>query len=487
MENKVSKKRKNAFSVLCDQRKRLNQGKRSKATATLPKTAECPVCFRSFECKKLELHVQNHFLAKKKVSRKSVEKCGIKQLSKVSTVSSPGQTASNALQHIMDKAKQKPRKEFFHLDKPTQAIPVHSCRWNVEHMAEKGVWRSETSITRDKTIGYQAGVLVITTNEAPPSDGARLLLLQPAMPENISVSVIKSALQKNVRRRRGDQAARCAFWLMKKSFTDFIRRLPVIILEDSVLNPQFAVVVWFMVAESKGYTPSNKDAHYLVNIVKQIALCKYRDPLPEFSDEDALKINAFGTKGCDDLSGQKGVLCRAILCRARFGGMRGDVSMLIKYAFLWHRRFRGSDHDPIPPAIGNGLSQTCSDGNQWMSLVQSVHVPFTPLAFSDFRNLGKKDIPLAGVDFHCIPKIIDTAVSAYAKKVKEPINSDTPGNLKSAMWYFSSSVNHKLLLDGGKTASSGTLEDRRKLLPLWSKCSPFIIEFQRNYLDARFR
>ena len=39
--------------------------------------------------------------------------------------------------------------------------------------------------------------------------------------------------------------------LMDKAMGEILRRLPIIILEDSTLHPDFALLVWAMVAESK--------------------------------------------------------------------------------------------------------------------------------------------------------------------------------------------------------------------------------------------
>jgi hypothetical protein len=44
--------------------------------------------------------------------------------------------------------------------------------------------------------------------------------------------------------------------LADRSFSDLIRRLPIIILEDSFLHEDFDLLVWLMVAESKVNTRS---------------------------------------------------------------------------------------------------------------------------------------------------------------------------------------------------------------------------------------
>lgn len=54
-----------------------------------------------------------------------------------------------------------------------------------------------------------------------------------------------------MRRRAPLPAVRVAMELADRSWGDLIRRLPVIVLEDSTLHPDFGLLVWLMVAESK--------------------------------------------------------------------------------------------------------------------------------------------------------------------------------------------------------------------------------------------
>ncbi|KAL7529559.1 hypothetical protein ACHAWF_003025 [Thalassiosira exigua] len=67
----------------------------------------------------------------------------------------------------------------------------------------------------------------------------------------LSVSQLKSCLQKSVRRRAPLPAVRVAMELADKAWGDLIRRLPIIVLEDSTLHPDFGLLVWLMAAESK--------------------------------------------------------------------------------------------------------------------------------------------------------------------------------------------------------------------------------------------
>jgi len=65
------------------------------------------------------------------------------------------------------------------------------------------------------------------------------------------IPVLKSILQKSIRRKRPLPSTKVAMELADKSLGDLLRRLPIIILEDSTLHPRFPFIVWLMVAESK--------------------------------------------------------------------------------------------------------------------------------------------------------------------------------------------------------------------------------------------
>jgi hypothetical protein len=67
----------------------------------------------------------------------------------------------------------------------------------------------------------------------------------------LSVPVLKSILQKAIRRRRPLPAAKVAMELVDKSFGDLLRRLPIVLLEDSTLHPDLPLLCWLMVAYSK--------------------------------------------------------------------------------------------------------------------------------------------------------------------------------------------------------------------------------------------
>ncbi|CAM9483041.1 unnamed protein product [Choristocarpus tenellus] len=104
-----------------------------------------------------------------------------------------------------------------------------------------------------------------------PSAGRRL--------SHLSVPVLKSMIQKNVRRGLPEASVRCFLELAIKSWSDAIRRLLVIIVEDSILHPAAGLVAWLMVATSKGYTPPPSLVGAVLCIVYETTACPVRDPL----------------------------------------------------------------------------------------------------------------------------------------------------------------------------------------------------------------
>ena len=118
----------------------------------------------------------------------------------------------NAFVELMTRATEKQRRENF-------CLHVQDGKWNCywvpggAPMVCTNAWSTETAIsTQDATL-LRKGTLTLKTNL--DSSAARTAGLMP-MAGNLPISVVKSALQKNIRRRRPIQAAKCAFWLMRK-------------------------------------------------------------------------------------------------------------------------------------------------------------------------------------------------------------------------------------------------------------------------------
>ena len=128
---------------------------------------------------------------------------------------------------------------------------------------------------------------------------------------------LKSHLQKCVRRHENKLAVRSSLELIKIDQNDFIRRLPIIMIEDSNIFSTLPSIIWFMVAISKGYKLTDMDVKWLLGCVRNISKCKS-------------KLNYNNLKEPALLESNNNIFNNCILLRINYGGMKGDMTMLRK-------------------------------------------------------------------------------------------------------------------------------------------------------------
>ena len=168
----------------------------------------------------------------------------------------------------------------------------------------------------------------------------------------------------------------------------FNRRLPIICLEDGYLHPSFPILVWCMIASSKGYLLPDYLLSVCVHMIAEVSESKYLDsctgddecaqsnrensdmadnksitaaatttathdsinitpssptlPSSQVSDSNRTAIKKTGKLIEYDVRQQSESSSRtliiSIMLRAAFGGMAGDVIMLKKYYSSWFNR-----------------------------------------------------------------------------------------------------------------------------------------------------
>ena len=282
-------------------------------------------------------------------------------------------------------------------------------------------------------------------------------------PSRLSVPVLKSMLQKSIRRRRPLPAVRVAMELLDKSCGEILRRLPIVMLEDSTLHPDLPLVVWMMVAHSKGLfdlePPKSPVLHQtlqamklrVLRIVYQMASCPYQDHCSYVSgsssavqDDEGIGTAATSTttnnnalnndhtpsisepfvRLLQDKSSssnnnnnsypqqqqqqqqqvQARLMVWGMLVRAEYGGMACDVRMLKRFAQMWHERLLLRNDDTT-----TALPTVCSNNNvsSWSQVPYFVHqkgLEQSILRVPDTIRLERlclTDICKEGIDFHC--------------------------------------------------------------------------------------
>ncbi|KAL0035771.1 hypothetical protein WJX77_002248 [Trebouxia sp. C0004] len=309
-----------------------------------------------------------------------------------------------------------------------------------------------------------------------------------------SPSLLKSALQKNVRLCRAAPAVRCALQLMKANPADFLRRVSIICLEDALLHPDMPLLVWLMCAQTKGYALGCTAASACLRIVHQLASVPVRDAYP--IQIDAPSDSEAGSQV--NISAKEELMVRCILIRAAYGGMAGDVTMLKTFAATWKFRFfRGhacphalpSGHHEV--ANANKDKQLALDPRHtWHSYIQETYSrlgmpPGGVLAVAK-SPLRRGDIPLSAVDFH-ISSIVEElmqvpSILAAAKSLEA--QTDMNDSLRRAMWLFRSGLNSKTQVSTGSRLVGS--HERKTLQPLWQAAHAAADAWSADYIRQRF-
>ena len=327
---------------------------------------------------------------------------------------------------------------------------------------------------------------------------------------NLSPGVLKSAVQKAVRRGACGPARRCALALLHAQPAECLRRLAVIAVEDATAHPATPLLVWFMAAQSKGYRLGAAARDAVARVAAELAACDVKDalgdpePLPgdagSGDQSDPLRNLGAARAG---LSDEHGALVCALLMRARFGGMRCDVELLRAAAGRWRRRLLAEPWDWT-----KGLHVTFARAAEKAEEARAAEESAGDVdGKTIFNSLTRRDVPLAAVDFHVSPVLerlleLDAVRAAAARAVRAaPSLAGDDGSLanalRSAMWANASAVTTKKTLvsradltsrrgpdDFGEKRVLETPEDFA-LATLWEEVSGAASSFQRRFIASR--
>ncbi len=204
-----------------------------------------------------------------------------------------------------------------------------------------------------------------------------------------------SHLQKSVRRMNDIKAVQTSKHLIDLDCNSFLRRLPIIMLEDVTLHSSFPIIIWLMIASSKKYQLKLEMIKWLLGVVyylsnetsKQI----YFKEEKEYQWDESI------------LSDEYNLLLKSLRFRKAYGGMGGDMKMIEYY-------------------VGLVLRNEISIKDSKIPLVK----PF-------MEDLKKNEWIYEANDFHCNRYILDS-VQHYHPNFKKDY-------LKLLIWNFSSSLN----------------------------------------------
>ena len=142
-----------------------------------------------------------------------------------------------------------------------------------------------------------------------------------------SVPVLKSNLQKAVRKRNKEEALRTTLELLALDRMELFRRLPIISVEDTSLIEKTSVIVWLMMAGERG-PMLRKIAEFVVKYV--ISLCDCPTYFPnQFMETSQSHSELIKTDHGGDIA--------SLRIRESYGGMKGDMTMLSNAVAYYNR------------------------------------------------------------------------------------------------------------------------------------------------------
>lgn len=255
----------------------------------------------------------------------------------------------------------------------------------------------------------------------------------------LSSSLLKSSLQKAIRRGKTEKALMYAKDLMDKDEEDFLRRFPIIILEDVILHPETHKITELLKRVSKKRHILNKeDKEMLLGIVYDLSECEVRDNLNveyDYIYDDELKEASGYLKERNEskLTEHEQKLVDAIIYRSKIGGMKGDIILLKKYADLWTYRFEDGDWDID-------------------SLKKLFPEKRKGVGYDKIKRVKKKDMIPEGVDFHCSPllSILMKKDWVYTLLKTRFPDKDPKKILQDIIWVMRSSINYKKEIHTGR-------------------------------------
>lgn len=315
----------------------------------------------------------------------------------------------------------------------TKPEPIDKDAVMIESFSEKGVWYE---------VNVKDGVCTCPAFLYQPTKMCKhLKSLKNKSKNGLSISLLKSNLQKAIRKNNVDIALKTAKTLMNEDIIQFCRRFPIIILEDVILHPHFKKVIDILAKVSKKDGKADKsDMDFLLGIVADVAKFQWRENL--INEEEWVNVNEESEEaeewakdnnwvkdnieGINKLPEKELDLVGSINYRSKMGGMTGDMRVLRRYANLWAFRF-------------------IKNKKRWSYKTLEAGWTFHKIKYDDVKEIKKNEILLAAVDFHCSPllRILLKKENVKALSKKHYPTRDVESVIKGIIWRLRSGVSLK--------------------------------------------
>ena len=261
----------------------------------------------------------------------------------------------------------------------------------------------------------------------------------PTVSTKLNVPVLKSNLQKAIRRHRTDVALTSTIALLQKDPTEFLRRLLIIYIEDVCLCDSYPIITWLMMTD-KEYTLTNQDIAIILSIVKD--LCDVKTYYVYDSNDDCseiafAKVNDLSHESLQDFENKDCLL--SLYYRHLYGGTKGDMQM-IKNSIYYYAKTPSEIH-----------------GTKYETL--------------DLSGLNQQvDIIEEAVDFHPLPHMLGEIRKRIKSEYGVYISVQV---IKMHIWFAESGINFR-------KPHTMTVSEEHKRTETWCLIKPALDEFRRT-------
>jgi len=249
-----------------------------------------------------------------------------------------------------------------------------------------------------------------------------IILCSSFTPNNLKInddlkdyhSFLISHLQKAIRRNKITASLYTTDLLLEIEPVKLLRRLPIIMLEDTQLHHSYSTLIWLMCLVSSNFRLEENHKRWILGVVYLLSVSKYKEHF-DYNDKWIFY------KKIKSIHSIKNILLQDIIysleTRKCYGGMEGDKNMITSFQNIYLNRYLHNDID----------SKFETFFYQKVKPIMTKKIKF-----------NQKDWLLEAYDFHInksLPWVIECEFPEY--------NTD---DYKEAIWYKSSGINFRSLI-----------------------------------------
>ena len=327
-------------------------------------------------------------------------------------------------------------KPYFYLDWDiTNLYPTKQATW-YNTLPEKTVWKKVVKI------GYRDVLLCSNYEPLNNYEGS-------IYEGTIYDSFLQSHLQKCVRRKNARGAVYTADLLLEINPVKLLRRIPIIMIEDTFCHESFSTIVWLMcslsIKNNLRYLHENQK-RWILGVVYLITTLNYKEVI-ENSDEWIFQNNL---SNIHKLNNDIQDLIYSIEVRKCYGCTKGDIHMFQSYQKNYLEK------------------NICAF---WLSIFCKKVKPI----YTKRTEWSQNEWLLEAYDFHCNPYILTKLEQEFPEYDEE--------EHKNAIWYNSSGINVRIYVNINNEVINKK-KDFNEYTVIWNKIKKIVQQKAWGYIQG---